>query len=99
MTRHEKMKRQFEAFDKEHPNVWVRFIDFTFDRIELGYEHYSADAVAHRVRWETNEGDVSRRTGFKINNNHVAFYARKFSKAFPSHRNFLRKRVQTSKLH
>ncbi len=82
-------------FHTAHPEVWEHFVKFTQDRIAHGFKHYSADAIMHRVRWETDDG---AEVGFKINNNHVAFYARWYMKAFPNHDGFFRTRVQKSLL-
>ncbi len=97
MTRYKQMLASFTKFDREHPEVWRLFSRYTFDRLRRGYKHYSADAVMHRVRWETGAGDPSKKDGFKINNNHVAFYARKFHEMFPQHVGFFRNRIQTAR--
>lgn len=80
---------RFLTFDAEHPEVWRLFVDFSFQVIEDGFDHYSADAVLHRVRWETRAGALH---GLKINNNFAAFYSRKFSIHYPQHSGFFRKR-------
>lgn len=89
------MAAKFAEFDQRHPEVWLLFKDFTFEMIGTGRKHYSADAIMHRVRWET---DIAVRPGdekdqYKINNNHIAFYARKFNKAYPQHEGFFRMRI------
>jgi hypothetical protein len=66
------------------------FVRFTFEAIEADKKHYSADAVLHRVRWETS---VRERSGeLKCNNNHTAYLAREFHRRFPEHRGFFRLR-------
>lgn len=78
------------AFVEENPRVWALFVRFTFELIRAGREHYSADAVFHRIRWhtaiETNDDE------FKVNNNHVACFARWFDATYPEHVGFFRMR-------
>ncbi len=78
---------QFALFDRENPQVWRWFLEFTESAILAGHEHLSADMIMHRVRWETS---VKTRGTFKINNNLVAFYARKYAENNPVHRDFFR---------
>ena len=93
MTRHEQLRHEAQKFHDEHPDVWDLFVRFSFEKIRQGFPHYSADSVMHRVRWETGAGDSE---GWKINNNYVALYARRFMRAYPAHRGFFRTRKQKS---
>ena len=83
--------RRFAELDLANPRIWILFERFTFEMIARGFLHYSADAVMHRVRWETaamlDDGSV-----FKISNDWVAFYARKFHRMHPEHYGFFRLR-------
>lgn len=94
-TRADLIRREFEKFHHEHPEVWRYFVHFTMNRIDNGFKHYSADAIIHRVRWEidikTSHGD------FKINNNFVAHYARRFHDRFPRYAGFFRTRKLVSR--
>ncbi len=77
MARREQLQAEARAFHRQHPEVWRYFNRFALQKIASGFRHYSADAVMHRVRWETEAGATDE--GFKINNNHVAFYSRAFN--------------------
>lgn len=90
MTRHEELKKEAVAFSQRFPKVGRLFEKFALEKIAAGYENYSADAVMHRVRWETDAGNQG--AGYKINNNYVAFYARAFNKKHG--REFFRTRRQ-----
>lgn len=81
------LERKFHEYDQANPEVWQMFKRFTFELIGRGVRHYSADAVLHRIRWETTlqHGDGS---GFKCNNNFTALYARRFAREFPQYRDF-----------
>lgn len=83
--------RRFQEFDARHPHVWLLFRRFTLEKIAAGHEHYSADSVLHRIRWETPAGGADDE--FRINNNWSAFYARKFHRECPQHAGFFRLRA------
>jgi hypothetical protein len=95
ITRLEEMRAQFEAFDKDHPGVWVLFERFTFDRISRGFENFGSKAVMERIRWETAEAQTPE-DQFKISNNFTPFYARKFHTRHPEHDGFFRTHIQPS---
>lgn len=81
----------FAMIDAQNPEVWRLFEQFAFERMRRGFSHYSADAILHRVRWET-AAPLDDQSGLKINNNWSAFYARKFAKHHPKHAAFFRLR-------
>lgn len=86
-----KLEQGFAEFHRENPQVYVLFRHFTMQVIARGHKHYSADAVVHRIRWETSvkmQGEIH-----KINNNYVAFYSRLFERDHPQHAGFFRKRA------
>lgn len=84
--------RTFAEVDAANPQVWRLFEQFAFQMIRRGFTHYSADAVLHRVRWETAT-PLEDQSGFKINNNWSCYYARKFIKLHPKHAQFFRLRA------
>lgn len=85
-----RLERAFEEFHRANPAVYELFKSFTFKVIHRGFKHFSADMVLHRIRWyraiETT-GDT-----FKLNNNFLAYYARKFMEEHPEHVGFFRTR-------
>lgn len=88
------LKYDWWVFHKANPRVYDLFKRFTFQVIRAGHQHYSADAVCHRIRWHTSvetQGD-----DFKINNNYAAYYARLFMVEHPQHDGFFRTRVTKS---
>lgn len=89
----ETVAERFAAFDEQHPEVWDYFCRFTFELVRAGHLHNSADAVLHRVRWETAVGGgFAGGEAFKINNNYSAYYARKFHETYPEYQGFFRTR-------
>lgn len=83
MNRKEKMREACQAFHNSHPEIWDLFVAFAKAKYNRGYKHYGAKAVMERVRWETDAGAVHGAKDFKLNNNHTAFYARRFNKMYP----------------
>ncbi len=84
------LERRFWHYHKDNPHVYEMFKRFTFQATRIK-NHYSADAILHRMRWFTEietHGDI-----FKINNNYAAYYGRLFMKDFPQHKGFFRTRV------
>lgn len=94
-TRADQIQIAFENFHHANPSVWQFFKSYTFDVVNSGRKHYSADAICHRIRWykSIEEGDGE----FKINNNFTAYYARMFDEEFPKHKGFFRNRRRASK--
>lgn len=96
-TRGDQMREAAEAFHAAHPEVWDLFVRFTFEAIESGHRHYSVNAIFERIRWESDVGAQGAPGGaFRINNNHRAFYSRRFMRVFPRHAGFFRTREQRS---
>ena len=85
------IEQRFAAFDREHPRVWQLFERFALELVRAGRRHYSADAVLHRVRWETDAGSNGA-DDFKINNDFAALYSRKWTRLHPEHAKFFRTR-------
>lgn len=81
----------FEAWLRDNPRMWDLFVGFTQRVIAAGFRHYSADAICHRIRWHVDV-EVIDPGGWKINNNHVAYLARRFEKFYPQHAGFFRLR-------
>lgn len=77
------LKAEFEAFHKENPQVYEMFRRFTFQAIDAGRKEFGAKMVWERCRWtsmiETNDSP------FRLNNNWVSAYARKFMEDHPEH--------------
>lgn len=70
---------RWKEFHKANPAVWELFNHFTEEVIAAGHKRYSADAIMHRVRWETSVRTTSAPIAgriLKINDHHVAYYAR-----------------------
>jgi hypothetical protein len=72
------LEKNFEKFDRENPAIWKLFEEFAKQCACAGHVTLSASLITERIRWETTV--VTRSDdGFKICNNHRAYYARKWN--------------------
>ena len=69
-------------FDRENPEVYTMFKHFTMQALKAGMKRLSVALVIERIRWETAVVSLDA-DGYKINNNHTAYYARKFMSEYP----------------
>ncbi len=96
LTREDEIDAQAKKFSEKHPKVKGLFALFTREIIARGFRHYSASAIFERIRWETDQADVSGKSMFKLNNNYSPWFARKFMKENPQFDGFFRTRERTS---
>lgn len=83
----------FFEFHKKNPKVFGLFSRFAIEAAASGRTHFGAKAIMERVRWEVDINTVGENHDFKLNNNHTAYYARLFMKAYPEYKDFFRTRV------
>lgn len=81
------IQARFEAFDQANPQVWDAFVRFAEELLRRGYDHYSSDAVMHRLRWHFNV-ETTRDGGFKLNDHFTSRYARKLARLDPRFESF-----------
>ena len=89
-------KKAFLIWDAANPDIYVAFKKFSFQAIQRGHTRLSAWLVINRVRWETSI--VTTGTDFKISNNQIAFYSRKFMDEFPKYQGFFHTKVMEGEL-
>lgn len=83
LDRHE---REFLEFIEQHPDVWEAFERIALELIAEGRTHYGSKAIIEQVRFHMRTS--SREP--KIQNNHTAYFARRFVRLHPEHRGFFR---------
>lgn len=81
---------RFLRFHQQNPHVYRIFEQRAKEMIAAGRSHYSARAIMEVVRWDIHIQTTGE--DFKIDNNHVPFYARMFLKSNPEHSDFFRTR-------
>ena len=77
---------RFHEFHKDNPEVYELFKKFTFQAIGKGHQRLSAWMIANRIRWETQIETVN--DDYKISNDYIALYSRKFMKDHPQYDGF-----------
>lgn len=83
------LDEKFKEMDEKNPLIYSLFKFYTFQAIALGEKHYSADRVFHDIRADS---PADMQENYKINNNYISRYARKFMEEFPEHAGFFRTR-------
>ena len=79
---------RFTDFDTKNPQVYELFVRFTFEAIKRGHKRLSAWMIANRIRWETTIVTVN--CEYKISNDYIALYSRKFMKDYPQYDGFFK---------
>jgi len=87
----DKRRAAFEAFHEGNPHVWAEFERRALLLIGKGFKGFGARQIVESMRYFYAER-VQSDDGFRINNNHVPFYARMFAERHPEHREFFRQR-------
>ena len=82
--------QKFVEWHGRHPDVYNLFKRFTFEAIESGHQKLSAWFIINRIRWETSV--VTDAGDFKISNDKIGYYSRKFMKDYPEYEGFFRTR-------
>lgn len=72
---------EFLEFHNSHPEVYETFKKEIFEAIQRGSEVSSIQLMTEHGRW---------RSGYKINNNHSAYYSRIFIEENPQYKSFFR---------
>jgi hypothetical protein len=76
------LRRKFEEYHAKNPQVYELFKRFANEAISHGRKTLSASLICERIRWETSVVTKSD-DGFKITNNHMAYYARLWMEDHP----------------
>lgn len=86
------ISERFLDFDANNPMVYELFKKFAYQLVRAGRTRYSADAILHRVRWETALKTVGE--NYKINDHYSALYARKLMEDDTNFEGFFETRVR-----
>ena len=79
LSRQEQLEVKFREYHAKYPGVYDWFVAFALELIRRGIEQYSAYGIIHEIRY---------RKKFKISNNLIPYYARKFLRDHPQHGGF-----------
>lgn len=78
------LEQKFWTFHRANPHVYAILIDLAAQWIEVhGRNHLAIKMLFERARWEIAM-ETRDATGFKLNNNYTAFYARLMMEQEPS---------------
>jgi hypothetical protein len=79
----------FKKYHEENPDIYKMFCHYAL-KVAQKRKYYSAKAIFHRVRWETEFGDSNPQAEFKISDGWISHYARKFLSDHPEHNGFFK---------
>lgn len=77
------LTEQWERWDGLNPEFYELFKQFTFEAVAAGKTRLSAWLIVNRIRWETEI--VTTGNEYKVSNNFIALYSRKFMQDYPEH--------------
>ena len=80
------LKEKFDTWDAENPEVYRLFCKFTLQAASKGHKRLSAWMIVNRIRWETAVVTVGN--DYKVSNDFIALYARKFMEEYPEYEGF-----------
>ena len=83
------LQLRFEEFHENNPHIYEKFCKYSFEALRAGKDKFSAWLVTNRIRWD-EEVHTKTDEKFKISNDFIALYARKFMKDHPQHQGFFR---------
>ena len=86
---------KFLEFDAANPHVWDLFCRLVDRAIAAGQRRWSADAICHLIRWHYVV-ETRSDCGFRLNDHHVTFYARRWVAAHPERASFFQ--IKTRRL-
>jgi chlorite dismutase len=82
--------RLIEKWSKYHaknPDFYVMFSRYAYEAIEAGHKKLSPWLIANRIRWESLIS-ITKTDTYKVPNDYISIYSRKFIKDNPSHGDF-----------
>lgn len=88
ISRKERIDAAFETFHKENPHIWTLFKKYAQEAIDKGVKKYSAAAIIHRLLWDLNVENKSRKLLVRVNHDFSPCYARLYVKEYPQHKSF-----------
>lgn len=76
------LRQRFEEFHRDNPEVFAQLVKLSLDLKKRGRARYGIGGLFEVVRWHRA---MSTRAydGFKLNNNHRAYYARMIMEKLP----------------
>lgn len=81
------LTERFKEFDTQNPHVYELFCKYTMEAISSGKQKLSHWLVVNRIRWDS-EVLTNTTEKYKISNDFIAFYARKFMVENPKYSGF-----------
>ena len=82
---------KFQNFDRDNPHIYELFKKFSNQFFGKGHKRIGGRMIIERIRWETMVETTDY--DYKINNNYICHYTRKYIREFPEHREKFNTRI------
>jgi len=93
-----KLEREFRRFHWQHPEVYEELVRLAREMKARGYERFGIATIYEVARWRSMLR-LGPENGFRLNNNHRAFYARMIAAREPDLAHVFRTRQQGVESH
>ncbi len=80
--------KQFEQYDRDHPEIWREFERIATFLIASGKKRYGAKAICEIIRYNSVFRTRYGYEEIKINNTYIKGYALKFMTCYPKYHGF-----------
>lgn len=87
------LEKQFIAFHRGNPHVYDKLVELAFTLKRIGHRKIGIAMLFEQMRW-LHAMETTDMSGFKLNNNYRAFYARMIMNRNPALDNFFEIRAQ-----
>jgi hypothetical protein len=88
-----KLEQAFWRYHEANPQVYQRLCDYAREWKWAGHSICSIQFLCERVRWDFGIRPRENPDGFKLNNNHAAYYSRLIEAQEPDLKNFFKMRT------
>ena len=78
---------KWSEYHAKNPDFYKLFVKYTLEAKEAGHSKLSPWLVANRIRWESLL-TITKTSTYKVPNDFISIYSRKFLKDYPVHRDF-----------
>lgn len=83
----ERLIEKWAEYHKKNPDFYRLFVQYSLEAIKAGHTRLSPWLIANRIRWESLI-TITKTDTYKVPNDFIAIYSRKFSKDYPDHSDF-----------
>lgn len=88
-----RLEAKWREYHAKNPEVYDLIELYAFKAIAAGRTQYGVQSILEMVRWHKDMRIAPDEDGFKLSNNHAAYYARLFHTKNPKYAGFFKTRT------